>query len=112
MVSRCKVEAKQGNIKKVVRRLYRELKKAPGHEGIISCLKYIRNRPGQFQYDVAASKGLPIGSGSVESTNRSLIQKRIKIPGAWWLRENAEILAHLRVLRTNGQWEKLWRNAA
>jgi hypothetical protein len=112
MVSRCKKEAKGGDLQKVLRRLRRELKKDPDHEGVISCIRYIKNRPGQFQYNVAASKDLPIGSGLIESSNRSLIQKRLKLPGAWWLRENAATLAQLRVVRANGRWQELWENAA
>ena len=56
----------------------------------------------------ARAKELPIGSGKVESTHRSLIQRRLKIPGAWWLRENAHAMANLRTLRANGGWELLW----
>ena len=33
---------------------------------------------------IVAKMGLPIGSGKIESTNKHLIQKRLKLPGAWW----------------------------
>ena len=82
---------------------------SPHHEGLASCIKYIDNRPGQFGYNSIAKMGLPIGSGKIESTNKHLIQKRLKLPGAWWKRENAESIAELRVLRANGGWEYLWQ---
>ena len=112
MVCRCKKEAKTGRLAKVVRRLRRELKRNSGHDGVIACLRYIRNRPGEFAYDQAIEKDLPIGSGLIESTNRSLIQKRLKLPGAWWLPKNAGKLANLRSLRANGRWNEFWLRAA
>ena len=52
---------------------------------------------------------LPVGSGKVESTHRSLMQKRLKKPATWWLKSNADKRADLRTLRGNGQWELLWQ---
>lgn len=94
---------------KALKELKRRQKKALNHEGLQKCIKYIENRPGQFEYKKAKEKGLPIGSGKVESSHRSLIQKRLKKPGTWWLRENAEKMADLRTLRANGGWEFLWQ---
>lgn len=108
-VTRFKEMAKEGKIATIVQELRERQKTTPGHEGIQSCLQYINNRPGQFKYQEAIKKELPIGSGKVESTHRSLIQKRLKKPGAWWLRENAEKIADLRTLRANGGWEFLWQ---
>jgi hypothetical protein len=48
------------------------------------CDRYIRNRPEQFNYQAALQADLPVGSGKIESANRSLMQARLKIPGAWW----------------------------
>ena len=53
--------------------------------------------------------GLPLGSGKVESSHRSLMQKRLKKPGTWWLREKAADMANLRTLRANGGWKLLWQ---
>ncbi len=68
----------------------------------------MRNREGQFNYKESLEKKLPIGSGKIESTNRALVQARIKLPGAWWLPENAENIVHLRALRENGMWATFW----
>lgn len=78
------------------------------HQGLEACIRYITNRQDQFNYVAAISQGLPISSGKVESSHKSLIQRRLKIPGAWWLRENADAMANLRTLRANGGWELLW----
>lgn len=110
--SRSKQEMKAGKMSKVIRRLQRQLAKSPDHVGVSACLRYLRNRPGQFNYLSALENELPIGSGMIESTNRSLIQFRLKRPGAWWLPDSVVKMASLRVLRANGGWDSLWRRAA
>jgi hypothetical protein len=108
-VTRYKDLAKEGKISKVIEELREHQIVFPKHEGIQGCIKYIENRPGQFNYHQAIKKGLPIGPGKVESTHRSLMQKRLKKAGTWWLRKNAEKIADLRTLRANGGWELLWQ---
>jgi hypothetical protein len=103
-----KDKMKEGKVQEVIGLLQKEKEIAPDHEGLEVCLRYMKNRENQFDYAGALSKGLPIGSGKVESTHRSLIQRRLKIPGAWWKKENADAMANLRTLRANGGWELLW----
>ena len=45
--------------------------------------RYLNNRPDQLDYQGAIKKGLPIGSGEIESAHRYVIQKRLKFSGAW-----------------------------
>jgi hypothetical protein len=75
------------------------------------CHRYIRNRPGQFAYDRAIAAGLPIGSGEIESAHRYVIQRRLKIAGAWWLEDNAHKMLVLRTVRENGGWAKYWEQS-
>lgn len=74
------------------------------------CLRYINNRPGQFEYKAAIADNLPIGSGEIESAHRYVIQDRLKISGAWWKEKNAENMLALRIVRENGDWDKYWEN--
>ena len=108
-VKRLKAMFEEGEVNKALLELRDRKKQNVEHEGLRICVQYIENRPGQFEYKKAKEKGLPIGSGKVESSHRSLIQKRLKKPGAWWLRENAEKMADLRTVRANGSWELLWQ---
>lgn len=108
-IYKLKERLKKGEIIKVLQELKKQQQNHPTHEGIASCIRYIENRPNQFKYKEAIEKELPIGSGKVESTHRSLMQKRLKKPGSWWLRENAAKMADLRTLRANGGWEFLWK---
>jgi len=72
------------------------------------CYRYIKNRPGQFDYKGALEADLPIGSGEIESAHRSVIQERLKIAGAWWKERNAHTMLGLRTLRANNTWDYYW----
>jgi hypothetical protein len=48
----------------------------------------------------------------VEGGHRYVLQKRLKIAGAWWLERSAECMLRLRTLRANGDWEKYWTEIA
>ena len=78
------------------------------------CYRYLSNRLAlnQLDYKTALANDLPIGSGEIESAHRYVIQKRLKVPGAWWLEAHAEQMLALRVARANDQWESHWRQAA
>jgi len=69
------------------------------------------NRSGQFNYPDAIERGLPIGSGKVESGHRHVIQERLKISDAWWKTENVGKRLALRTTRANGNWNDYWASA-
>ena len=73
-----------------------------------ACWRYLSNRLGNLDYKGAIGAGLPIGSGEIESGNRSVVQARLKRSGAWWKEENAEAMLALRTLRASGRWESYW----
>ena len=72
-----------------------------------SAILYMKNRIDQLHYADALAKGLPIGSGIIESAHRHLLQRRLKVPGAWIL-ENAQNLAASRILRANEGLDAYW----
>jgi hypothetical protein len=45
----------------------------------------MEKRLNHMNYKEALDKNLPIGSGEIESSYRYVVQKRLKIAGAWWL---------------------------
>lgn len=73
------------------------------------CERYIQARLDNLDYAGAIERGLPIGSGEIESGHRSVVQARLKLSGAWWRAENAEKMLALRVTRANGEWQSYWR---
>lgn len=70
--------------------------------------RYLTNRLESLDYQGALALGLPIGSGMIESGHRHVLQARLKKAGTAWLREHADQIAHLRVLRANKQWNAFW----
>jgi hypothetical protein len=70
--------------------------------------RYLGNRLDCLDYPRALALGLPIGSGLIESGHRHVLQARLKKAGTAWLQDNADQMAHLRVLRANNQWSSLW----
>lgn len=85
-----------------------QLEEVPEDSGIVKCVRYIEKRIKHMNYGEIKQKQLPIGSGEIESSHRHVIQKRLKISGAWWKTENANTMIQLRVARANGYWEGYW----
>ncbi len=102
---------KNGNIADVVEELrpYIEPEGVADQEAPVrKCIRYIENRPGQFDYKKAIKDNLPIGSGQIESAHRYVIQSRLKLTGAWWKKEIAGNMLAIRTLRANNKWEEYW----
>jgi len=74
--------------------------------------QYIDKRKTHMDYAGARAAGLPIGSGEVESGHRHIIQQRLKIAGAWWVLQNAEVMLQLRTTRANDDWNRYWKELA
>ena len=77
-----------------------------------ACHRYIKNRPEQLDYKTALEQELPIGSGEVESAHRYVLQKRLKLAGAWWSIEHAKNMIKLRTCRANDLWDAYWKKVA
>jgi hypothetical protein len=71
-------------------------------------VRYLENRPDQLDYAGALARGLPVGSGLIESGHRHVLQKRIKLAGAWWTPDNLHALAQLRTCRANARFDAYW----
>ena len=82
------------------------------HAPVRACVRYLSNRLQLLDYKGASEKGLPIGSGEIESAHRYIIQQRLKVPGAWWKADNVEPMLMLRVVRANGDWDQYWQQLA
>jgi hypothetical protein len=70
--------------------------------------RYLTERHDCLDYVSARASDLPIGSGEIESGHRHVIQKRLKLAGAWWKQTNAQAMLNLRTARANKLWSQHW----
>jgi hypothetical protein len=77
-------------------------------ESMAEDLGYLEKHEDHCHMDYARfqRRGLPIGSGAVESAIRRVINLRIKGPGVLWHEENAEGMVLLRAAALSGRWEE------
>jgi len=61
---------------------------------------------GHLDYDKMQRRGLPIGSGAIESAIRRVINLRLKGNGMMWCEGNAEGMLLLRAAALTGRWEE------
>ena len=75
-------------------------------------LAYLEKHEDSCRMDYARyrQRGLPIGSGAVESAIRRVINLRVKGPGLLWYEHNAEGMILLRAAALTGRWQELVDN--
>jgi hypothetical protein len=73
-------------------------------------LTYLDKRVALMQYPAFAAAGWPIGSGSVESANKLVVEARLKGAGMHWARPNVNPLLVLRNATCNDRWDEAWRH--
>jgi hypothetical protein len=86
-----------------------ELGQAAGNPaGLEQPLNYLCNHAaaGHLDYKRLRRRGLPQGSGAIESAIRRVINLRLKGPGLMWQEENAEGALALRVAAVTERWEE------
>jgi hypothetical protein len=77
----------------------------PG-SGVQEKLTYLQKREAHMQYPAYREAGWPIGSGSVESANKLVVEARLKGAGMRWGRQNVNPMLVLRNTVCNRQWDE------
>ncbi len=72
-------------------------------------LTYLQKRAAHMQYPIYQAAGWPIGSGSVESANKLVVEARLKGAGMRWGRQNVNPMLVLRNAVCNREWQQTWQ---
>ena len=90
------------SIEAALRLLYKRRKKE-----MKSQMDYWERNRERLRYGGWRERGIPIGSGAVESAVRRVINLRLKGASVAWVEEHAEGVLHLRAHAKSGRWSEL-----
>jgi len=71
-------------------------------------LGYFLENKKRLNYRWASEQHLPIGSGTVESAARHIVQQRLKQSGMRWSDPGAQAILNLRTIHRSNQFEQYW----
>jgi hypothetical protein len=75
---------------------------------IQASLSYLAKRRGMLDYAWYQERGYPIGSGSVESANKLVVERRLKGTGMHWARAHVNPMVALRTMACSDRWQEAW----
>lgn len=78
-------------------------------EGLYDALTYVINNRDRLRYATAHAANLPVGSGTVEATCKTIVEVRMKRAGCRWYESGGQAVLGLRALATSEP--KRWRAA-
>ncbi len=70
-----------------------------------AAITYIRHHKHRMHYARALRRRLPIGSGNVEASCKSLVEVRMKRSGSRWKEASGQHILQLRALATSDRWD-------
>ena len=97
-------EAPDG-VQKVIRSLDYQRKRFPRRKRIGEVLRYFRRNRHRMRYAHAKARSLPIGSGVVEATCKTLVTQRLKCSAMRWRHAGGQSILTLRALVQSGRFD-------
>lgn len=73
---------------------------------------YVEANVTRMNYPQRLQRGLPIGSGAVEGTNKTIVGRRLRINYARWNIPSVEQIGGLCCVRYSNTWEAYWDQAS
>jgi hypothetical protein len=83
--------------------------RAKAAEAIATRLNYLKERQSMISYATFRQQGYPIGSGSVESANKLVVESRMKGSGMRWGEEHVDPMLALRNAACSNRWKQVWK---
>jgi len=105
-VRRMRRRLKNGKVDLVIAEI-RLLCHGPNAPELKTELAYFEERRDLMRYDQFRKRGIPLGSGAMESAVRRVVNLRMKGPGIFWSRPVAEAMLHLRCYLKAGRWREI-----
>jgi len=96
---------RQGQVEKVIDAV-KEICRGRNSKGIRTERNYFMRNISRMAYARISALKLPIGSGSVESAIRRVVNLRLKGPCIFWCKDNAEAILLLRCYWKAGRWSQ------
>jgi hypothetical protein len=72
-------------------------------------VNYLQKRQSCMEYPTYQQQGWPIGSGSVESSHKFVVQARLKGAGMHWKPAHVNPMLALRLALLNERWSEAWQ---
>lgn len=95
-------------INKVLRALRYLRDQFRGNKAISTSLTYFTNNQHRMRYALVKQKNLPIGSGIVEASCKTLVGQRLKRAGMSWSFDGGQGILTIRSLAKSGRFDKAW----
>ena len=95
-------------VEKVIRALDYQRKRFPRRTRIGEVLRYFRRNRHRMRYADTQARHLPIGSGVVEATCKTLVTQRLKRSGMRWRRPGGQAILTLRALIQSSRFDQAW----
>ena len=87
-----------------------ELRRHAGDRTADQCIGYVENNRSRMRYPAYREMGLPIGSGMVESSCRTLVGERLKCAGMRWSRVGTNDVMALRACVRSERYDDFWHH--
>ncbi|HHY45865.1 MAG TPA: ISKra4 family transposase [Firmicutes bacterium] len=99
----------EGRIDEAIRKAEGRMPKGGLPKGVVNLAHYLSVNRERMRYKEFECKGYYIGSGSIESGHKVVIQKRMKQPGMRWSLKGAQYIASLRAKYKSDLWDEVTR---